>query len=292
MNTEPLPKKVLKTRCSHCNTLLKIQLRQPSKARLKVRCPRCGSTFIHTMPHHESFVSLESAEQKLIIRPQTPPIQVFLGTEDLGIAQRLATPLIETFQAEVQIFQNGELLREALNYQPPNILVVEAGLPGIMGYEILDIISQQGVRDRVHTILLGSVSRPYRYHRPPTQHYGADAYIEPNIGIPQFLQIIQSLLYVKPRTPAETSIASPSQAQKLARSLITDLILHNLDRVRAALNDGLLHQVLHREIMEAHQYYIRHVDPALLQEEDFFKKYLDEMQRARKIQIILEDHEP
>lgn len=112
----------------------------------------CGSTFRAWLPRHrepqEDFNALETLDQAssanvLVSDQETPlkPKKIVL-VEDGDDNRRMLKALLELDGHEVVAATNGEIGMEAIRMHRPDIALIDIGLPGISGYDIARIISQ------------------------------------------------------------------------------------------------------------------------------------------------------
>ncbi|MCS7311700.1 MAG: hypothetical protein NZ742_02120 [Acidobacteria bacterium] len=275
--------------CTGCSRRLRIPWK-PEQAGVRLVCPVCHHVLVVRRPEVEPRVRFQ--EVVYYMRPKTATVRTFLcymGTADLGIAQRLTPPLVQEMGADVEIFTDGLWLWEAVRRNPPDLIVVEAWLPRLMGYEVIERVRRDGTLRDLPVILLASVTYPGRYRRPPVQLHGADEYIEPDVPIPHFQEVVQRLLRRPPASESQTTVRDEEEARRLARLLLTDFVLYHMDRVRAALASGDLRSALGREIAEFHAYYRRRVDPQIWERHDYFEQLLGEIEQAGQVQNFLTD---
>jgi CheY-like chemotaxis protein/predicted RNA-binding Zn-ribbon protein involved in translation (DUF1610 family) len=278
--------------CTGCGRRLRIPWK-PQATGVRLICPVCRHVLV--VRRSEAGAPVQFQGVLHYMRPKTAPARTFLcylGVADLGVAQRLTAPLVQEMGADAEIFTDGRSLWDALRRSPPDLVIVEAWLPGLMGYEVIERIRQDGALRDLPVILLASLTHPGRYRRPPVQFHGADEYIEPDVPIPHFQEVVRRLL----RRPAageseETTVHDEEEARRLARLLLTDLVLYHMDRVRAALSAGNLRTVLSREIAEFHAYYRRRVDPRIWERQDYFEQFLREIEQTGQVQNLLKDAE-
>ncbi|GBC84694.1 Polar-differentiation response regulator DivK [bacterium HR11] len=277
--------------CTGCGRRLRIPWK-PQAAGVRLRCPVCRHVLVVRRSEAETPVRFQNVLHYM--RPQTATVRTFLcymGTADLGVAQRLTAPLVQEMGADVEIFTDGRSLWEAVRRSPPDLVIVEAWLPGLMGYEVIERVRQDGALRDLPVILLASLTHPGRYRRPPVQFHGADEYIEPDVPIPRFQEVVQRLLRRAPAGESETTVRDEEEARRLARLLLTDFILYHMDRVRAALAAGDLRSALGREIAEFHAYYRRRVDPRIWERHDYFEQFLREIEQSGQVQNLFKDVE-
>ena len=286
-------------RCGSCGKAIKIVLKHKTRSRrIRIRCPRCSQPMAIDVTAGQRLDLFAEEGGQIHVRSSgasasTPT--VFIAVNDPALAQRFATPLIQDLGARVDIFQQGREVLERINHEPPNLLLTEAGLPDVMGFEIIDTLRSQGYQN-LKIILLGSVSRPYRYHRPPNQIYGADAYIEPNVSIPTYLNLVRQLLrsvitraFEVPQPATDHRIQDPDRARRLARTIITDLVLYHYDRVREAIQNGRFYQLMKDEIDKARSYYLKSVDDNILKKTNYFDEYLNNIANTKNLRKFFEE---
>ena len=69
-------------------------------------------------------------------------------------------------------------------------------------------------------------------------------------------------------------ITDPQRAQRLARAVLSDVMLYNTERVRAGLEADDLFDRLRREIDEARSFFERRVDPEVAAKSNVFDRAL------------------
>ena len=60
----------------------------------------------------------------------------------------------------------------------PRVIVIDAALPKMFGFQICEIVKRNESLREIHVVLVGAIHDRNRYRRPPEEIYGADAYIE------------------------------------------------------------------------------------------------------------------
>lgn len=69
-------------------------------------------------------------------------------------------------------------------------------------------------------------------------------------------------------------ITDPQRAERLARAIVSDVMLYNTERVRAGLEADDLFDRLRREIDEARSFFERRVDPDVAAKSNVFDRAL------------------
>lgn len=115
---------------------------------------------------------------------------------------------------------SGKEAIEALNGGGVDLLLLSVYLPDMMGYELLDQISDDRTGPGIPSILLSAVHHAARYKRAPTSLYGADDYLErhhlPDLLLPKIQRLLSAGEDPPPKvTPLE--VPPPTDQQILAR---------------------------------------------------------------------------
>jgi hypothetical protein len=92
----------------------------------------------------------------------------------------------------------------------PGVVIVDVGIPDVLGFEISNRIRERGDIKDIGVILLASVHDKTRYKREPESLYGADNYIERHHIQDQLLPKIQQILELRrPPAPRAGSVDTP-----------------------------------------------------------------------------------
>ena len=136
--------------CSKCQTVLKLSLGVTLHAE-----PSGGGTGASKLDPKKVLTVVEGEATKEMIRE-------VLATGDYHVIE----------------IDNPEGIVEALEKEKPGIVIVDVGLPKIVGFQIAETIRKRSTVSDVGVILLASIHNRKRYKREPESLYGADDYIE------------------------------------------------------------------------------------------------------------------
>ncbi len=67
------------------------------------------------------------------------------------------------------------------------------------------------------------------------------------------------------------------RAKRLARLIVSDLILYNQQKIMEGIRNDTLFELLGEEIQKGREYYERNVDPLVLSETNYFNEILVDM---------------
>ncbi|MFQ5418220.1 MAG: zinc-ribbon domain-containing protein [Myxococcota bacterium] len=228
----------------------------------------------------------------------------------------------------------------------PRAVIIDAALPKMYGFQICELLKRnESLRD-IHVVLVGAIHDRNRYRRPPTELYGADAYLE-RPQLPDALRpILQGFgmefgpveadpfaappaaigpppapappvsLQPPPRVeaaaappaapravpqPAAPELASaPSdapapavdpgeaaeiaKAERLARIVVSDIILYNQEKFDAAVQSGDVLAAMDAELVEGRTLFAQRIDARIRESRDFLNEELLRMARMRRSQ--------
>ncbi|MBI3994650.1 MAG: response regulator [Nitrospirae bacterium] len=107
----------------------------------------------------------------------------------------------------------GQDVMTLLERERPGIVIVDVGIPDILGFEIAPRIKKRSDLKGIGVILLASVHDKTRYKREPESLYGADDYIERHHIHDQLLPKINRVLESKKQPASTAGIADQPAAR-------------------------------------------------------------------------------
>jgi len=111
---------------------------------------------------------------------------------------------------ELISMKGGEDMIALLTKERPGVVIVDVGIPDVLGFEIAHRIRERGDIKNIGVILLASIHDKTRYKREPESLYGADNYIERHHIQDQLLPKIQQILESRrPPAPSAGSFDAP-----------------------------------------------------------------------------------
>jgi len=118
--------------------------------------------------------------------------------------------------------RSGQDIIALLEKEKPGVVIVDVGIPDILGFEIAALIKKRSDLKDIGVILLASIHDKTRYKREPETLYGADDYIERHHIQDELLLKIQRILSAKQTTTqavASTGPAAPAVSPQRAKTL-------------------------------------------------------------------------
>ena len=206
---------------------------------------------------------------------------------------------------------DGESVRLLLDVSPrPAALVVDVGLPGLHGYELVDEVRRRALPVRV--VFIASVYSRTAYIRQPTRLYGADDYFEQHHIVDKLAPKLVALLadraegasatrrdvhawddlsaqerkdFENIRAAGEGRLVFASEgiarAREIARLIVADLALYTGEVWGEGLSVGDLERRLARDLDTARELFLLRVPVEIAQTQDFVLVALREFLAGR-----------
>jgi predicted Zn finger-like uncharacterized protein len=245
-----------------------------------------------------------------------PGESVLIAMRD-GDAAKQTADLLESRGFVVVRASDGVEAMLEIQRRLPRAVVLAADLPKMFGFQICEILKRNPSLKRTWVVLVGAIHNPDRYRREADELYGADAYLEspdlPDGILPLLAQggIVAGgaapvpapapaskpaarLAPEPPRVPPAAVPAAPpprlrrndgleeerAKAERLARIVISDIVLYNEERFAAAARAGNVFEAMAGDLAEGRQLFDERIDPRVRAERDYLK---DELIRSAKM---------
>jgi len=240
--------------------------------------------------------------------PAPPPGDlVLVGMPDAEAGKDLEEALRGWGLGAVTVTDGVEAILE-IQRKLPRAAVLSAALPRMFGFQICELMKRNDSLKRIGVVLVGSIHHPDRYRRPPGELYGADAYVEepdlPDALLPALQRLGISARApraarpapapARPRAPAppppRETLALPvddglgeqrAKAERLARIIVSDIILYNEEKFAAAVAAGTVLEALMPDLEEGRALFRDRIDERVRAEKDHLAEELLRVARAR-----------
>ncbi len=222
---------------------------------------------------------------------------VLIAIPEADVAKRLADTLAARGLRSVIVHDGVEAVLE-IQRKLPKAAIVAAHLPKMFGFQICELVKRNDSLRNTWLVLVGAIHNQERYRRPAGETYGADAYLEmPDLPEGALALLTQGGLTlgsaVPQRTPAPPppAAASPrprtadgleeqrAKAERLARIIVSDIVLYNEQKFAAALKQGNVVEALDGDLSEGRHLFQERIDARVRAERDFLA---DELVRIAK----------
>jgi predicted Zn finger-like uncharacterized protein len=315
--------------CPRCGARYRIAREQIRPEGVRLRCQRCEAAFRVRAPALPVATSTPAAPSEA---PPNRERLVVLADPDPERAKVIAA-VLSAAGLEVMLAHDGVEAILTIQRALPRAVILNASLPKMFGFQICELMKRnESLRD-IAVLLVGSVHRAERYRRPPTDLYGADAYLEEpdvaeaalvelramglSVGMPPGRaepparpapQIEKPVSPVQPAPQIEKPVSPPplprsavappeepstgaeaagdvdeavAKAERLARIIVSDIVLYNDEKFAAAVAAGNVLEALEGELEEGRALFRGRVDPGVREARDFLSEELLRVARAR-----------
>ena len=193
----------------------------------------------------------------------------------------------------------------------PSLVVLEASLPKMFGFQVCELMKRNEQLRGIPVVLVGSIHHRERYRRQAAETYGADAYLERPALADTLLAMLRQRgilaeqappppepppLRELPAAPARPAAAAPApsldpevaadvaRAERLARIIVSDIVLYNPERFEAALRSGDVVLAMATELEEGRAHFRERIAESIRERKDFLGEELRRVARLRGMQ--------
>jgi len=240
-----------------------------------------------------------------------PERLVVIADPDAEEGKRTATA-VASWGLQPVLVHDGVEAMLTIQRMLPRAVVLDAALPKMYGFQVCEVVKRNDSLRHTTVALVGAIHHKDRYRRPPHELYGADVYLErPDLpdGLRPLLE--QAGLPVSPQgggapapsaqpppqaAPAPAPAARPpaapapaasppddgladqrAKAERLARIVVSDIVLYNAEKFEAAAAAGNVLEAMDGELEEGRALFAQRVDARVREERDFLA---DELRRV------------
>jgi CheY-like chemotaxis protein len=277
--------------CKNCGSKFRAALQLPLTSPVRVACPSCKTQMVlkpaaasgpHAVPapappeerQAETPVAPHKRQRIAAIADEPRPFRAFLGEH------------LRRLGFEVAFFETGEPTLEYVRRTRADLCIVNVYLRGKLGVEVSEEIKGDASLGHTRVILIGALFRANRFRANPTSLYGADEYIEEQIPEKELRQIIRRL-FPEVGATAEVPVEPREydEARRLARLILSDIVIYNLDKVEQGIRDNTFFDVLKDEIEEGRQYFDSRVPFRVRQDTEIFNETLQQFVRMKREEL-------
>jgi CheY-like chemotaxis protein/DNA-directed RNA polymerase subunit RPC12/RpoP len=275
--------------CKQCGSQFRAAVQLPLARAVRVACPSCGTQMVlkPTAPAPAGVETpspstvqpsvqappapLRPVRRTAVIADEPRPFRAFLGEH------------LRRLGFEVTFFEAGDTALDFVRRVRANLAIVNVYLKGKLGVEVTEDIKAEPSLQHTRVILIGALFRANRFRANPTNLYGADEYIEEQIPEVEFRQIIRKLFpevgHVEevPVEPREYD-----EARRLARLILSDIIIYHPQKVEAGIRDNNFFEVLKEEIDEGRVYYDSRVPFRVRRDSEIFTETLQQFVQMKR----------
>jgi predicted Zn finger-like uncharacterized protein len=305
-------------RCPECQAGYRIAPEKIGPRGARIQCARCQQVFRVDPPAADAAQEGAPAAPAAATRPAAPAprpaARASAGAPSLLVAEADAAAgkalagLLERRGYAVELVANGAEALLQIHRRKPACAILGGRLPGISAPALCEVVRRTAELSGVRLIRVAPLDEPVG-----APEFEANHTLEPGDLPEGVARLLEKLGLVgvpaaaaagapaaKPAAaPAKPAVApakpgaAPAKpaaaggdgdhvaAERLARIIISDIILYNEEKFHAALRDGTIATALETELREAGQMFAQRVPEALRAKRDFLHEEL--MRRANKL---------
>ncbi len=293
--------------CPKCKTKFRIAKERLRADGVRLRCTQCSAVFRVKAPEAAG----PHAEPAVEATPTPVPRQlererlVLVAHSDPDLCKRVAEAVERWGLCAVEAHDGVEAIL-ATQRLLPRAVVLDAALPKMYGFQVCELVKRNESLRSIGVVLVGAIHDQNRYRRPAADHYGADHYCEAQ-DLPDALQGVLSQLDLPvagaptptpaappvPAPPVEAGPASVAgvldeapapaedglgeeraKAERLARIIVSDVILYNEEKFAAAAAAGNVIEAMDADLDEGRGLFQSRIDPRVAAERDYLQEEL------------------
>lgn len=245
--------------CPHC--LKRYSMPEGHTNILRVRCRGCGAEFLIKPSKTDSHEVRGNRNGQTII---IADIQRTFRNQMIELLQRQGFNLV--------VVEDGIKAHKTVLDRDCKMLLVNAYLPGLMGFELIERLRGE-LKEPPFIILLGAIHNRKRYRRRPETLYGADDYLDEG----SLDQAILRKLEYHLNTPLQTNgndSGVDMDALRLARSVFADMLVYSQEKLSKVNDSRDFYRVFSQEAAEAERFLNDSIPGAGGVLKDVVKQYL------------------
>jgi CheY-like chemotaxis protein/DNA-directed RNA polymerase subunit RPC12/RpoP len=281
--------------CKKCGATFRAAITLPLLTAVRVACPGCEyqmvlkprtSSGMHPLP--------ESAEAEPPSTPETEPApprriprrRLAAIADDPRPFRAFLGDQLARLGFDVTFFETGDATLDFARRMRADLVIVNVYLKGKLGVEVTEEIKADPALAHTHVILIGALFRANRFRANPTNLYGADEYIEEQIPEKEFRQIIRKLFpQVGQTSEIPIEPREYDEARRLARLILSDIIIYHVDKVERGIRDDNFFDVLRDEIDEGRQYYDSRVPVPVRRDTEIYTETLQQFVQMKREEL-------
>lgn len=304
--------------CPRCSTRFRIGAERLRDEGVRLRCTHCQAVFRVYPPRAEAPRRRDDpvVDAELTPPPRPPERERMVLVADADPARGKASAAeIGRLGLYPLLVHDGVEALLALQRSLPSRLLIDAALPRLSGVELCEVVKRNESLRTMHVVLSGSAETLAGVVVLRAAGLGPDALVEHGDlpeALEEALRLASALadpfaasepapapapeppVVVAPSPAPEPSVLSEAtpnsvdmdpelaRAERLARIVVSDIVLYNAERFERAALAGDVLEALAGEIAEARQLFRQRVSARLCAERDFLAEELARVARSRR----------
>jgi DNA-binding response OmpR family regulator len=170
--------------------------------------------------------------------PPAPGTKTILVVDDEAEIRRMLTHLLSRAGFRVLEAEKGMVALRMVREHAPDLIVLDAMLPEVHGFEIARRIKNSERYRHIPIIMVSAVYRGWRYAEDVKQSFGVDHFIEKPFRIAEIVQCVESTLKERPAWPRDVQRNLSDEAEEALNAGIAAYRAGSIDDAIAHLKRG------------------------------------------------------
>jgi predicted Zn finger-like uncharacterized protein len=295
--------------CPRCSTRFRIAPERLRDEGVRLRCTQCQAVFRVYPPHAAAPRRRDDPAVEAELTPPPRPTErertVLVADPDAARGKASASALSDLGLHPLLVHDGVEALLTLQRSLPARILL-DTSLPRLSGAELCEVVKRNESLRATHVVLCGTAEAFSNLGALRAAGLGPDANLEyadlPD-GLSEALRLprfdgdreaapddataapapVETMDLAEPTPPRVVSELDPevAQAERLARIVVSDIVLYNAERFERAARDGDVLQALANELQEGRTLFRQRVSSQLCEARDFVGLELQRVARLR-----------
>ena len=285
--------------CPKCAAKYRVDQEQIGADGVRLRCAKCQAVFRVMPPRPAAPTSPASVAPPPAAAPVDRSRLVIVADSDAESGKRCADAL-SSWGLETVLVHDGVEAMLSIQRMLPRVVLLDPALPKMGGLQICEMIKRnESLRD-IRVILIGLAQTQPTQPGSLDASFQADQYTERSDLPDALLQILQQFgLAVSappapdppapqaaapsPQLPPQSVQAPPpsapaasdglaaerEKAERLARIIVSDIVLYNQEKFSAAISAGNVAEAMDADLEEGRALFRQRVRPELRDEQDY-----------------------
>jgi DNA-binding response OmpR family regulator len=168
----------------------------------------------------------------------SPGTKTILVVDDEAEIRRMLSHLLSRAGFRVLEAERGMLALRMVREHNPDLIVLDAMLPELHGFEIAKRIKNSERYRNIPIIMVSAVYRGWRYAEDVKQSFGVDHFIEKPFRIAEIVQCVESTLKERPAWPRDVQRNLSDEAEEALNAGIAAYRAGSIDDAIAHLKRG------------------------------------------------------
>jgi DNA-binding response OmpR family regulator len=267
--------------CKQCSATYRANVQLPLTGPVRVACPSCGKhKTLRPVP-----AAVPAGASVSPPRPATPRRRNAVIADEARPFRDFLSAELAKLGFEPHVFETGDKALERVRETSAELVILNVYLRGKLGVEISEEIKADPTLTHSKVVLIGALFRANRFRANPTNLYGADEYIEEQIPAVELHRIVRKL-FPTVSDHEEPEPREYDEAKRLARLILSDIIIYNAEKVERGIREGTFFELLRTEIEDGRNYYESRVPFKVRQRTEFFHETLQHFVDMKRDELL------